>query len=384
MSNLKIAPISLGSSSTWLRTLHLVNGEHYSGAERVQDHLALQLPSLGVGLDFATLKRGKFASMRQSIGTPLHEFPMHSRVDFRVVRGLIELVRSEGYDLLHAHTPRSALVAAQVARRAGLPWVYHVHSPVSRDSERWLRNQINAMVEARALRSASRVIVVSPSLMNYMHDRGVDPARVACVPNGVPASARPRTAGAPRGEWTIGMVALFRPRKGVEVLLEALSELVNRGCPVRFRGVGAFETEAYEQTIRALVTRLGIESHVEWTGFTRDVAGELAQCDLLALPSLFGEGLPMVLLEAMAARLPCVVSDVEGASTAVVDGQTGLVVPPGDPVRLAERIAAMVTGQFDYAAMASAAQARHAESFSDAAMARGVAGVYESLCPKIC
>jgi glycosyltransferase involved in cell wall biosynthesis len=391
MSQLQFAPaetldftpvvVAPSQPAKWLRTLHIVNGEHYSGAERVQDHLALQLPLLGVGLDFATLKRGKFASMRQSDGTTLHEFPMRSRVDFRVVRGLTQLVRSEGYDLVHAHTPRSALVAAQVARRTGLPWVYHVHSPVTRDSERWLQNWINAVVEARALRSASRVVVVSPSLMAYMHDRGVDPARVACVPNGVPTSTRPRTPGVPRGEWTIGMVALFRPRKGVEVLLEAMSELVGRGLPVRLRGVGAFETEAYERSIREMVARLGLEAHIDWTGFTRDVASELTRCDLMALPSLFGEGLPMVLLEGMAAGLPAVVSDVEGASTAVVDGETGLVVPPSDPVRLAEAIEGIVRGQFDYTAMASAAQARHAEYFSDAAMARGVAGVYEALCP---
>lgn len=341
----------------------------------------MQLPQLGVVVDFATLKRGNFATMRHSEGAPLHEFPMRSRIDFRVASRISQLVRGEGYDLLHAHTPRSAVVAAQVARRTGIPWIYHVHSPVTRDSERWLQNTINAVVEARALRTVSRVIVVSPSLTEYMHDRGVDHDRVVYVPNGVPANPRPRATTPPEGMWTMAMVALFRPRKGVEVLLEALSELVARGVPVRLRGVGAFETKSYERTIRQMTSRLGLASHVDWTGFTRDVAVELSQCDLLVLPSLFGEGLPMVVLEGMAAGLPAVVSDVEGASTAVVDKETGLVVPPSDPARLAEAIESLIAGRLDYGAMATAARARHAEYFSDAAMARGVTGVYASLCP---
>ena len=379
------APAAAGAPTATaiaIRSLHLINGEHYSGAERVQDHLARQLPQFGISLDFASLKRGKFASMRQAVETPLYEFPMRHRLDFAVVKPIVHLVYRKGYHLLHAHTPRSALIAAKVARRTGLPWVYHVHSPVTRDSERWLRNQLNAIAEARSLRGASRVIVVSPSLWPYMHQRGIDPARVACVPNGVPASLQPRPSGLPEGDWTIGMVALFRPRKGVELLLEALHELTRRKLPVRLRGVGAFETASYEQSIHQIVARLGLDDRVEWTGFTRDVASELARLDILALPSLFGEGLPMVLLEAMAAGLPAVVSDVEGASAAVVDGQTGLIVPPGDATRLADSLEALIAGRVDYPAMATAARERHAKEFSDVAMAQGVAQVYESLLPQ--
>src|SRR5690606_36481528 len=157
----------------------------------------------------------------------------------------------------------------------------------------------------------------------YMHERGLSPSHVTCVPNGVPASTRPRPEGVPRGTWTIGMVALFRPRKGTEVMLEALAQLVASGCDVKLRAIGGFETPEYEESIRRLVERLRLEPYVEWTGFTRDVPGELAKLDLLAVPSLFGEGLPMVLLEGMAAGVPAVVSDVEGAATAVVDGKTG-------------------------------------------------------------
>jgi glycosyltransferase involved in cell wall biosynthesis len=372
-----VAPVA--ESPPRLRTLHIVNGEHYSGAERVQDLLAQRLPELGVGVDFVTLKGGKFIYERQARKSHVYEVPMRHRYDFAVVGEIATIAHSGGYRLLHAHTPRSALVTSRVARRLGIPWVYHVHSPVTRDSERWIQNHINSAVEWYCLRSASHVVVVAPSLLPYMHDRGLNTSQVTCVANGVPVSSRPRPVGEPRGTWTIGMVALFRPRKGLEVMLEALAQLAAQGYDVRLRAIGGFETEAYRQSMHELVARLRLEPVVEWTGFTSDVPSELAKIDLLAVPSLFGEGLPMVLLEGMAAGVPAVVSDVEGAATAVVDGKTGLLLPPGNASHLATAIASFVAGQVDYHAMAAAARQRHEEYFSDAAMARGVARVYESL-----
>lgn len=361
------------------RVLHVINGEHYSGAERVQDLLALQLPQFGYAVELVALKEGKFAAARQGTRVPLHQLAMRGRCDLRVVGKLVELAKDRRAELLHAHTPRTALVTAIAARRLGLPWVYHVHSPVSRDSRRMVQNSINSWVEWWSLRSAARAIVVSPTLLPYMQQRGLPAARLTCVPNGVPVCPEPRPATPPHGEWTIGMVALFRPRKGTEILLEAIACLASRGRGVRLRAIGGFETPEYEGHIRQLVDQLGLQQVVDFTGFTTDVAGELTRLDLMVLPSLFGEGLPMVVLEAMAAGVPTIVSNVEGASSAIEQGITGLLVPPGSAAELAAAIEAFLTGEIDYPAMANAARQRHAAHFSDVAMARGVAGVYDEL-----
>ncbi len=82
--------------------------------------------------------------------------------------------------------------------------------------------------------------------------------------------------------------------------------------------------------MKALATKLGVASAIHWTGFTREVNAELAAIDLLALPSLFGEGLPMVVLEALAAGVPVVASDCEGVAQAVETGVNGVLVPAGD------------------------------------------------------
>jgi glycosyltransferase involved in cell wall biosynthesis len=361
-----------------VRVLHVINGEHYSGAERVQDLLALRLPEFGVEVGYAAVKPGRFVEVRESQQTPLYKLPMRSRWDWSVVKRLANLLREHDFDLLHAHTPRGALVAAMAAKQTGVPLVYHVHSPAGRDSTRCVQNWVNKQLERWALRRAEQLIAVSPSLRRLMIDTGFPAECVTCVCNGVPASKlkpKPR----PEGTWKLGMIALFRPRKGTEVLLEALAILRERGFPVQLRAVGGFETPEYESEIRALVERLRVDRMIEWTGFTSNVTSELAETDLLVLPSLFGEGLPMVVLEAMAAGIPVVATDVEGVSEAVVDGVTGRLVEPGNAAALAVGIESIVHGAADYETLATAAQLRHAERFSDHAMAKQVASVYREV-----
>ena len=362
-----------------IHALHLVNGEHYSGAERVQDLLARRLPQFGFDVGFACVKPRRFPAARESKDSPLVEMPMRGRFDLRVVNQLATLVDEDGYQLVHAHTPRTALVGSMAARRAGVPFIYHVHSPAGRDSTRRMLNWINATIEWAAVRNAGRLITVSPSLRSYMIGQGISPERVCCVPNGVPIASQPYDRHVPTRTWTLGTVALFRPRKGLEVLLESLAALRSRDVNVRLRAVGGFETPAYEASILALTARLDLGNAIDWIGFTRGVNRELAKIDLFVLPSLFGEGLPMVVLEAMAVGLPVVATRVEGVPEAVVHRETGLLVEAGSVSQLARAIEEIVGGRADYEALSSGARQRHAALFSDSAMASGVAAVYREV-----
>jgi glycosyltransferase involved in cell wall biosynthesis len=367
-----------GDSSA-IQVLHLVNGEHYSGAERVQDLLARQLPKFGCEVGFVCVKPRRFPDARQSKHAPLVKMPMRGRFDLRVVKHIVDLIRSDGYEVIHAHTPRTALVGRMAAIRAGVPFVYHVHSPAGRDSMRRLLNSVNALVEWATVRDADRVIAVSPSVRQYMIGRGVAPERIVYVPNGVPLAGHHIERAAPTHVWTLGAIALFRPRKGIEILLDALAALRSRGVNLRLRAVGSFETAGYETTIRVLAVRLGLEGAIDWIGFTRNVNRELAKIDVFVLPSLFGEGLPMVVLEAMASGLPVVASRVEGVPEAVVHRQTGLLVEPGSVSQLAAAIDQFINGEVDYTSLSRGARRRHAELFSDEKMAAGVANVYREV-----
>ena len=120
------APPIVTTPPRTIRVLHLVNGEHYSGAERVQDLLAKQLPHFGCYVGFVCVKPRRFPAARESKDALLVEMPMRGRFDLRVVKRIVRMIREERYNLVHAHTPRTALVGGLAARRAGVLVGVHV------------------------------------------------------------------------------------------------------------------------------------------------------------------------------------------------------------------------------------------------------------------
>ncbi|PQO26537.1 glycosyltransferase [Blastopirellula marina] len=379
-----VGDLSLGVSTpqqevALTKVLHLINGEHFSGAERVQDLLGLRLPEFGYHADFACVKPGKFAASRRSQASQVFDLGMRHRFDLWKAQDVVRLVREEEYEIIHAHTPRSALLAMLAIRSCDAKFVYHVHSPTSRDSTHRLSNWMNQQVESWAMSKAARLIAVSNSLSRHLADLRIPADKVRVVHNGVPPLEKIPPRDAPSGQWTIGCVALYRPRKGIEVLLQAIANLRQQGHDVRLRAVGPFETTEYQKEIHALVAKLNLVDAIDWVGFTQDVNREMFQMDLFVLPSLFGEGLPMVVLEAMAAGVPVIASDVEGACEAIQPGVDGLLAVPADAEDLTRKILSVVSGEIDWEALRQAAILRQRESFSDRSMAGGTAAVYDEL-----
>jgi len=266
------------------RVLHLVNGEFYAGAERVQDLLALKLPALGFDVEFASLKDGAFSSKRMSQNVPLTPITMASRFDFRAVSKLTVLLRSGSFDLLHTHTPRAALIGCLAAAQNAIPIVHHVHSPADKDTEHPWRNWRNSIIEQFSLRKVRKLMPVSSSLVAGLRSKGFEPELIKLVPNGVPIRPRNRLPYVPASQLIIATVALFRPRKGIEVLLEALAMLNSSGLDVMLRAIGTFEASDYQRSVLQLTDSLGISEKVHWKGFTSEVAAGLPATQHYVLP----------------------------------------------------------------------------------------------------
>jgi glycosyltransferase involved in cell wall biosynthesis len=362
-----------------VRVLHLVNGDLYAGAERVQDLLAQRLGEFGFDLSFACLKPGRFALDRHWQAAPLFDVAMRSRFDLSPAARVAKIIRHGNYHLLHTHSPRAAVVGRLASSMARVPMVHHLHSPATADTEYYLRNQVNALVERWSLRRAAALIAVSGSIAEYARRNRLPVDTLTVVHNGVPVEGPLVERATPQSCWTVGTVALFRPRKGLEILLESLAQLRGRGIDVRLRAVGGFRDAAYEAQIKSLSARLRLEGAIDWVGFTRDVIGQMRAMDLFVLPSVFGEGLPMVVLEAMSAGVPVVATRVEGVPEAIRDGIDGLIAAPSDPDDLAQAIARVTSGQLDWQSMCREAHLRQREHFSDRSMAAGVARVYRAL-----
>lgn len=270
------------------------------------------------------------------------------------------------------------MVTSMVALRTGLPWVYHVHSPTSRDSTRGIVNRLNSWIERYSMFNCDCLITVSESLAREMRSLGIAEQRLATVPNGVPAiqpiDTLPRLSCT---HWRLGIVALMRPRKGVEVALQAIQKLKQCGRQVTLQLIGGFETAEYQSKILAMIDELNIQDVVEWTGFTKDVPAIIRKLDALLLPSLFGEGMPMVVLEALAAAVPVIATRVEGTPEVIRDGVEGVLAEPQNVASLVVKIDELISDRCRWAAMSDHALTRHRDHFSDQRMAEGVAATYE-------
>jgi glycosyltransferase involved in cell wall biosynthesis len=122
--------------------------------------------------------------------------------------------------------------------------------------------------------------------------------------------------------------------------------------------------------------QLGVAARVRFLGQRQDIPQLLASCDLFVLPSLY-EGLPLSVLEAMAAGKPVIATAIRGTDEAVIHGKTGLLVAPGNPVDLAAAIRKLLSDRALAAQLAQAGKARVAQEFSAEAMVQGASRVYE-------
>jgi len=122
------------------------------------------------------------------------------------------------------------------------------------------------------------------------------------------------------------MIALFRPQKAYDEFIEAADYVIKHGGDCHFICVGDGPTRCF---IERMVVDRGLEDRISFLGYRNDTPDILSNCNIVVLASHF-EGLPITILEAMAAGLPVVTSDVGGVKEAVIHGETGFLIPPGD------------------------------------------------------
>src|SRR5262249_3077047 len=212
---------------------------------------------------------------------------------------------------------------------------------------------------------------------------GCPPERIATVHNAIEVpAAGPVDAGAVRRDLRLhadgpvaAVVGRLSPEKGHDYFVKAMIE-VARGVP-GLQGLIVGDGPE-EQRLRAKVRAMGLGALIRFTGYRRDVDRIYPAIDVLVVPSL-SEGLPMVVLEAMAYGRPVVGTRVGGIPEAVEDGVTGLVVPPADAGTLAGAVRTLLLDPVLCQAMGKAGQARVERRFSVRARAARVLSLYEDI-----
>lgn len=265
---------------------------------------------------------------------PVYVVPLER--SFRVDQALrlARLLRSENVDVVDTHT---LFVGDQLSRLAAalahVPLVAHAHI-----EERFSRRSIVARVQRRvAVLTANRcatIIAVSEHVRAGLLTLGVRAGVVTTIHNGV--RVEPLAPHERGRELRLLCIARLAPVKGQAVLLEALAQ-AGPGIHVDFAGEDLEGGGGYRAELVRMAERLGVAHRVEFLGYRDDLRRVLEQSDGLVLPS-FAEGLPLVVLEAMERGRPVVATAVGGTPELIVDGESGLLVPPGQPPRLASAL----------------------------------------------
>jgi glycosyltransferase involved in cell wall biosynthesis len=362
--------------------VHYTDSDGYGGAERVM----LQL--LG-GLDrtrwrLVLLHHDKPGLARlvagaRELGAELRAIPRVSR-PWEVGRlpAFIRALQAERPTVFHAHLPspwngRYGLLAAAIR---GVPAVIATAHLVDDVPVRFRARITQRLASA----CVDRYLAVSGGVARRMRVRlGVPDRKLQVIRNGVeverfPRQADPRLRAVLTGDAKrpiVLTIARLDAQKGHAYLLTAAADIPD----ALFVLVGeGRERPGLEAQARAL----GVAERVRFLGHRDDVPELLAACDVFVLPSRY-EGLPLSVLEAMAAAKPVVATAIEGTDEVVLHGETGLLVPPAAPSALAQGIRAVLADRALAARMGQAGRARVCREFSTTRMIDEVTGVYDEL-----
>ena len=364
-----------------MRLLWLLDSLHVGGAE------ALVLPfaagthhDLTVACMHATAENLVEKELQRR-GVKTVNFHARNLRDRAAFRRFADFVREQRIELVHAHLTYSAIWSAWLSKETGVPSVVSLHATptATKALEPSAIRRFGIDVKDRLMRFAlnrwsSAVVMVSAALRDVYGD-GLDGRKVRVVHNGIDverfrrdrASTRARLErefGVPPGVKLAVAVSVLRPRKGIEVLLDAVPHVPDTAFLIVGDGPMRAEWQALDTTGR-----------VHWAGYRTDVNELLAGGDLFVHPSL-EDAFPTVLLEAMAAGLPVVASRVGGIPEIVIEDVTGLLVPPGDAKALAAAIQEPALP-----AMSAAARERAEREFSTTAWIARMEHVYREVVP---
>ena len=353
-----------------MRIVHVVIGGDVAGGQMVALELARAAREAGHDVSFVSPSGGRFLELLRGEGLEARVVPIRGALDLEAFVRLRSALR--GVDVVHTHGHFAVNVVARIAGRlAGARVLSHMH--IENTFREGLGRRSQVALDNLTARLCFAVVAVSEATRKSLVRQGYPAGRMVTVHNGLDPG--PNVDAVRLSQQPVVLeVARLAEVKGQRTLLAALARL---DATAVFVGRDLEEGGAYEAVLRAEAERLGVGDRVVFAGHRDDVPALLAGCDVFCLPSSM-EGLPLVVLEAMARGKPVVATAVGGTPELVVEGETGLLVPPGDPEALARALGRVLQDRDLAARLGGAGRERAVAEFSLRSMTDRVLQLYES------
>ncbi len=358
--------------------LHVINTAEVGGGAEHLIHLTQALGVHGFQSHVAVGRDGPATVRLRGSGIPVTVIgPMRATAPVRLAR-ILKTVRP---DLLHLHGSRAGLAGVLAAHLTGTgPIVYTAHAFAFRrrlpSVLRWAASQ----AEALTCRLAHRVICLTRQDAEAAARSGISVDRFVVAPNGIDVT-RFMTASHRRTEFgfqpsspVVGMIARLVPQKDPVTFVQMARHVAEAVPEARFLLVG---DGVLRRTVEQAMGALGLEGRLILTGFRGDVPELLATMDVVVLTSLW-EGLPIAVLEAMAAAKPVVATALPSLAEVIVDGETGALIPVQDPARLAAAVVHLIRHPEMRRAMGYQSRERVRREFTVARMVEATVDVYRT------
>ena len=330
-----------------VRVLHVSNTDFF--LTRLLIGKMKGLVKAGYEVDAAAPDSG-FSGELKAFGIRFIDVPIPRKIsafrDYAAYRRLVGVIREGGYDIVHTHSAKAGFIGRLAAHRAGTRCILHTaHGLPFYEGQPRLRHRAYRFLERFAQKRGHLLLSQNREDMRAMVEYKLEkPERILYEGNGIDIEEVRREAalapegGVPgtEGRRVIGFFARIEPVKGHRIFLSALRELVSERQDVLclMAGANMGMEDDYARRVMDDIRELGLERFVCCLGFRDDVIRLITLCDIVVLPSE-KEGIPRVLMEAMALGKPVVATDVPGTRELVEDEKTGLLVPYGDPAALA-------------------------------------------------
>lgn len=325
--------------------LHTIDSEGPGGAETVLLNLATHLDPAMFRSIVLVPPDSWLSSRLKEQGVPVIEMSWKVWWDLRGPWKMIDVVRKHKVDLIHSHLPAQNFYSCLVGAITRTKTLATYHGPVELEWSQDLKGRLRLWFVRRA---ADGVVVVCDLVKRLLVGLGFEKDRIARIYNGIDPSpyaahghpSLRRELGLPPGQKLVGMIANVRPSKGYDVFVRACAEVCKKHSDVTFLAVGDVNEEV-AAPIKCMCEQLSLGGRFRFLGFRSDVSRILKELTVFVLAST-SEGMPLAILEAMAAGTPVVSTNCGGIPEVVDHERTGLLVHPSDHRALSEAISRLL------------------------------------------